>query len=239
MMLAKLVILLIPVGCGFFNSVPVHGAFNFSRNGKIQLMPNIIKRNLSNTACHLKLIQSTLNELLILTRDRGKNVIKLNVLMESINGTLNRTQFLPELIWANKIGRTIVSLIVRTENIDGMILSSYTSTLTTDVDGVDVEISKAPKGCLLPGNNTANNVFYFLLHQLHGINEEKKRFSIVYQEVEGRKKLQLLWDTRTTKRGNMFRVLIILDRITRNTSVLVGSTALFLDISSFDCGLFK
>ena len=185
-MLAKLVILLIPFVCGFFNSVPVHCAFKFSRNGTVELMQNITKRNLSDTpaACHLKINQSTINELLILTRQRGKNAIKLNVWMESVNNTLNKTLFLPEIIWANKMGRTLVSLIAQAENSPRMMLSSYTSTLTAGVDGVDVVISEAPKGCLLPGKNTADIVFYFLLHQLHVIDEEKKYFQLCSRKLK-------------------------------------------------------
>ncbi len=121
-----------------------------------------------STACHLKIDQSSLKKILKLIHQKEKNAIELNVWIESFNNTLNKSRVLTGINWANKMGRTLISLIAQAERVQSMIVSSYTSTLTPGVDNVDIAVFEKTKACLLFSKSNATDiVFNFLLHQLY------------------------------------------------------------------------
>ena len=128
-------------------------------------------RNISSnvsTACQLEMDQPSLKKILKLIHQQ-KNAIEFNVFIEPLNtlNTLNRSRLLTGIKWANKVGRTLVSLIAGAERSFSMILSSYTTTLILGVDTVDITVSEATEGCLLLSRKNASDiVFNFLLDQL-------------------------------------------------------------------------
>ena len=169
-MTVKILILMLVLCSNLPTTISVEEAFGFSQNDITESIPNGNETDLSNvsTTCHLKIDQSSLKKILKLIHHKEKNAIELIVLIQSFNNTLNRSRVLTGIKWANKMGRTLISLIAQAENMPAMILSSYTSTLTVGVDNVDIVVSEMTKGCLLfPGGNASNIVFNFLLHQLY------------------------------------------------------------------------
>ena len=140
----------------------VDKSFKFSRYDEIENISSSV-----STACQLRIHQSSHKKILKLIHHQKKNAIELNVFIESSNDTLNRTRLLKGITWANKMGRTLVSLIAQAENFPSMILSSYTATFAA-VKIVDIVIYEEGKDCLsLSSKNTSDIVFSFLLHQLY------------------------------------------------------------------------
>ena len=169
-MTTKILILMLVLCSDLPKTISVEEAFEFSQNDKTESIPNGNETDLSNvsTTCHLKINQSSQKKILKLIHRKEKNAIELIVLIQSFNNTLNRSRVLTGIKWANKMGRTLISLIAQAENMPAMVLSSYTSTLTVGVDNVDIVVSEMTKGCLLfSGGNASNIVFNFLLHQLY------------------------------------------------------------------------
>ena len=146
-----------------------------------------ISSNVS-TACQLRIDQSSQKKIFTLIHHQQKNAIELNVFIESSNDTLNRTRLLTGIKWANKMGRTLVSLIAQAESLPSMILLSYTVTLT-GVDIVDVVIYEETNECLLlSGKNVSDTVFNFLLHQLYLlINEDDPEYELCVKNTDSGK----------------------------------------------------
>ena len=161
-MSAEIFVLMLLLCSDLSKTASVDKRIEFSRYDEIEN----ISSNVS-TACQLRIDQSSQKKILTLIHHQQKNAIELNVFIESSNDTLNRTQLLTGVKWANRMGRTLVSLIAQAENFPSMILSSYTVTLT-GLDIVDIVVYQETKDCLLLSRkNTSDIVFSFLLHQLY------------------------------------------------------------------------
>ena len=162
-MTAEILVFMLLLRSGLSKTASVDKRFESSRYHEIENTSNNV-----STACQLRIDQTSQKKILTLIHHhQQKNAFELNVFIESSNDTLNRTRLLKGIKWANKMGRTLVSLIAEAENLPSMILSSYTVTLP-EVDIVDIVMYEETKDCLLLSRkNTSDIVFSFLLHQLY------------------------------------------------------------------------
>ncbi|XP_028419206.1 uncharacterized protein LOC114544571 isoform X1 [Dendronephthya gigantea] len=171
MMTAKIFVLIMMIACSNLSeAISV-----FSRSDNVESIADGNPANNSSTNCSLKIdyqnfIAASLKDVF----QNSKNGIRLNVRMESFKNKTNLTDVLPGLTWANKIGRTLISLITAAEN---NIISSfkpiffssfYTSTLDVGLETLDIVVAEMTEGCLsLSGKNVSDLLFSFLLHQLY------------------------------------------------------------------------
>ena len=95
-------------------------------------------KNSSNisTACHLKMIRSSLKKIEKLMRDRKTNVIKLKVRIKMINDVINKTRLFGNIQWASEVGRTLYSLMHQSTFLG--LSSSQTYTLAAGIRDVNI-----------------------------------------------------------------------------------------------------
>ncbi|CAB3988391.1 Hypothetical predicted protein [Paramuricea clavata] len=153
----------------------------FSMGDKIGSIRRYLVTNSSNitAACLNPVSQSTFKDVLQLMGSGTTNVIDLHVWIESVNATMNKTQVLKGIKWANEIGRTLISLIAQAEKSKPITLPWYTSTLTAGVYGVNIVVAEETMRCMFSGNNiTDQAIFDLLVHQLYYMSGNKTDYNL-------------------------------------------------------------
>ncbi|XP_028414145.1 uncharacterized protein LOC114537209 [Dendronephthya gigantea] len=133
------------------------------------------KRNVSSTSCkNVQFDETKLADVLHLMRKPAINTIKITVTVSSAN----RTRVFPEMkwVWANEIGRTLISLISRAESMFASAI--YTFPLEVGMEKVSMEVTEEPTGCLTSGKEGLDLVFDSLLDKLflHMEDKDKDRY---------------------------------------------------------------
>jgi hypothetical protein len=153
----------------------------FSMGDKIGSVRRYLVTNSSNitAACLNPVSQSTFKDVLQLMGSSTTNVIDLHVWIESVNATMNKTQVLKGIKWANDIGRTLISLIALAERFKPITLPWYTSTLTAGVYGVNIVVAEKTMRCMFSGNNrTDQAIFDLLVDQLYYMSGNKTDYKL-------------------------------------------------------------
>ena len=154
----------------------------FSMGDKIGSVRRYLVTNSSNitAACLNPVSQSTFKDVLQLMGSSTTNVIDLHVWIESVNATMNKTQVLKGIKWANEIGRTLISLIAKAEQFNKPIsLPWYTSTLTAGVHDVNIVVAEETMRCMFSGNNTPDQaIFDLFVHQLYYMSGNKTDYKL-------------------------------------------------------------
>ncbi len=150
------ILLLHPPWTGHAQDNPTSSSGN--KNGT-----NIDTTTNASTICKLGKDKSEIENILRLMHKYTTRVVEIKV---SINSE-NDTRIFPELVWpwASEIGRTIISLIERSNALYGL-CSSRLGFLTVGIEKVNVLVSEENYGCLPTGSIGSEVVFDFLLHQL-------------------------------------------------------------------------
>ena len=144
-------------------------ALEFSQRNKIESAPNQTNAWNVSTACNLEIKKSSLKKIFELIHQKKANAIALNVWIESLNNSLNKTRLTPTINLANEIGRTLITLILQADfNNCSTVLSSCTSTLTVGLENVDLVIFERTKACsLCSENNLFDVVVNLLIRELY------------------------------------------------------------------------
>ena len=110
-----------------------------------------------STSCKLELNHSALNDITTLALKSTTQVIEIKI---SINPGNGRRKFPNrKWVWANKIGRTIVSLIAQL-NLEP---AWYFSTLSCGTEKVNIAVFEESYGCLETVKDKGNDLVFDLL----------------------------------------------------------------------------
>ena len=135
----------------------------------------VSERNISSTSCKIvQFDELKLADMLQLMRESAVNTIGITVTVASAN----QTRVFPEMkwLWANEIGRTLMSLISRANTMFASPI--YTFPLEVGMKTVSTEVTEEPTGCLPSGREGFDLIFDFLLNELftHMSDKDKDRY---------------------------------------------------------------
>ena len=121
--------------------------------------------SINSTSCKLRIDRSKIQKVL------GKNynvtsinTVKIRVLVYQGNNTEYSEEM--KFPWASEVGRTIVSLIQRAEDLPILRSLFFSTILEVGTDEVDIEMREETNGCLPPRELWSEYIFNSLLHQL-------------------------------------------------------------------------
>ena len=121
--------------------------------------------SINSTSCKLRIDRSKIQKVL------GKhynvtsiNTVKIRVLVYQENNTEYSEEM--KFPWASEVGRTIVSLIQRAEDLPILRSLFFSTILEVGTDEVDIEMREETNGCLPPRELWSEYIFNSLLHQL-------------------------------------------------------------------------
>ena len=141
--------------------------------------------------CHFKIIESSLKDIVKLMHDSKTNVIKLSVWIKSDNETMHQTLVLKDIQWANKVGRTLYSLMV-SNVFRGQFISSLSNrTLSAGHHDVNVIVNVTQKElCISLKHDTfVDLIFAQLIYQFYHISDDDTEYKMCKSHIDDTTKL--------------------------------------------------
>ena len=133
---------------------------------------------ITSTVCHFTISRSSLKNVLKLMRDDRTNIIELDVWIESANNATNRSLVMTHVQWANEIGRTLYSFMLKTAYPTKLITTLANVTMAAGVRNLSVAVYPENEKCLLFQNHTSDNVFSDILKQLYHASDEDSVYEL-------------------------------------------------------------